>query len=54
MTMTALRTRAYPARGGILPQTISVVVLALLSNSAVNGAIVRMTKMTISTWEVEK
>ena len=52
--MIALRTREYPARGGILPQTISVVVLALLSSKAVSGVMVNMTPITINTCDVEK
>ena len=54
MTMTAFSTSAYPARGGIRPQTISVVVLALFNNSAVSGVMVSITNRTISTCEVEK
>ena len=45
--MTAFRTSAYPARGGMLPQTISVVVFALFNRSAVKGVMVSMTKMTM-------
>ena len=52
--MTALDTNAYPARIGICPQTISVVVFALFIRMAVKGVNVTMINKTIKTWATEK
>src|SRR5574341_22755 len=54
MTMTAFSTRAYPARGGMRPQTMSVVVRALFMSTAVSGVTVSNTNNTIRTWATEK
>ena len=54
MTITAFNTSAYPARGGITPQTISVVVFALFNKRPVSGVIVSSTNKTTNTCVVEK